>query len=90
MAFGVRGHCGQRVQPVAVRGLGRGSVRVTVQLLKMAGNRVAAPRNMLGIVVTDPAQVSIKTNKVTSFKIGLVFFLMICKTQLSLKTFAKR
>ena len=57
MVFGVRGHCGQRAQPAAARGLGRGSGHATVHLLKMAVNLVAAPRNKLVTAATDPAQV---------------------------------
>ena len=57
MVFGVRGRCGQRVLPVAVRGLGRGRGRATALLRKMAGNRAAAPRVKWETAVIDRAQV---------------------------------
>ena len=57
MVFGVRGPCGQRVLPVAVRGLGRGRGRATALLPKMAGNPAAAPRVKLEIAVIDRVQV---------------------------------
>lgn len=61
MVFGVRGHCGQRAQLAAARGLGRGSGLATVHLLKMAVNLVAAPRNKLVTAATDPAQLMVIT-----------------------------
>lgn len=57
MGFGARGPCGQRVRPVAVRGLGRGSDRATVLLLSTAANPAVAPRDKLETAVTGRAQV---------------------------------
>jgi len=57
MGFGARGPCGQRVRPVAARGLGRGNDRAIVLLLNLAGSLAVAPRDKLETAVTDRVQV---------------------------------
>ena len=57
MVFGARGPCGQRVRPVAVRGLGKGNDLATVLLRNLAANLVRVPRNKLETVVTGRVQV---------------------------------
>lgn len=67
MGSGARGLCGQRVRPVAVRGLGRENDRAIVLLLSMAANLAVVPRDKLETAVTGRVQV-----KNLSFESGLV------------------
>lgn len=73
MVCGARGPCGQRVRPVAVRGLGRGSDPATALLHNMAASLVAAQRNKLEIVVTGLVQVKNTRNNALCSENRLTF-----------------
>lgn len=73
MVCGARGPCGQRVRPVAARGLERGSDLATALLHNMAASLVAAQRNKLEIVVTGHVQVKNIRNKVLCTESRLMF-----------------
>ena len=74
MGFGAHGPCGQRVRPVAVRGLGRGSDRAIVPLLNLAASLAVAPRDKWETAATGRVQV--KNMSV----LELVLFLLIHPT----------
>lgn len=74
MGFGAHGPCGQRVRPVAVRELGRGSDRAIVPLLNLAASLAVAPRDKWETAATGRVQV--KNMSVSA----LVLFLLIRRT----------